>query len=104
MGRILGLAALLAVGCTPQTGVSDCYSLIRDWYRTERGIALPEFPRDWEWWEYGGDLYAMGFAEAGFVKLPENDGVMCGRPVISKDFIGCHGVVESGHVSGLFMR
>lgn len=46
-------------------GVTDCYSLIRDWYRIERQVALPEFPRAWEWWE-AKDLYRDGFSEAGF--------------------------------------
>ena len=31
-------------------------------------------------------------------------GVMCGRPVFSKDNLAGGGVVESGHVSGLFAR
>ena len=51
-------------------GVTDCYSLIRDWYRLERGVALPEFPRDWEWWTSGEDLYRRGFRSAGFRPVP----------------------------------
>ena len=47
----------------------DCYAVIRDWYLTERGIKLPEFPRDDEWWKNGGDLYINGFAEAGFAEV-----------------------------------
>lgn len=47
-------------------GVTDCYALIRDYYRLELGIVLPEYPRDWEWWLSGGDLYRQGFASAGF--------------------------------------
>ena len=48
-------------------GVTDCYSLIRDWYRVERNILLPEFPRDWNWWLVKGrDMYLKGFREAGF--------------------------------------
>ncbi len=51
-------------------GVTDCYSLIRDYYKTQRGILLPEFPRNWEWWtEDDGDLYGQGFKQAGFVKI-----------------------------------
>ena len=30
--------------------VTDCYDVIRDWWRLERGVLLPNFPRDWEWW------------------------------------------------------
>lgn len=49
-------------------GVWDCYGLIRDWYRQERGIELPNFPREDEWWEKGQDLYRDHYAEAGFVE------------------------------------
>ena len=47
-------------------GVTDCYSLIRDYYRRERNILLPEFPRDWNWWAKGLNLYMAGFEQAGF--------------------------------------
>ena len=47
-------------------GITDCYSLIRDYYRLEVGIFLPEFPRGWQWWLQGGDLYSEGFEKAGF--------------------------------------
>jgi proteasome lid subunit RPN8/RPN11 len=51
-------------------GVHDCYSLIRDYYAWELGIALPDFARDERWWESGGDLYRAHFAEAGFRPVP----------------------------------
>lgn len=62
-------------------GVTDCYSLIRDWYRVERKVVLREFPRDWDWWLEGGDLYGKGFAQAGFRPIDgsearEGDGVL----------------------------
>lgn len=47
-------------------GVTDCYSLIRDYFRVEKEINLPEFPRNWDWWNEGQDLYAKGFPVAGF--------------------------------------
>ena len=47
-------------------GVWDCYSAVRDWYRLERGLVLPEFPRDWDWWIQGLDMYAEGFGKVGF--------------------------------------
>ncbi len=31
-------------------GVSDCYTLIRDFYAEVYGEILDEMPRDWEWW------------------------------------------------------
>lgn len=50
-------------------GITDCYSLIRDYYLMEHGIRLKEFPRDWEWWKNGQDLYVEGFSQTGFVSI-----------------------------------
>ena len=52
-------------------GVTDCYSLLRDWFHMEQGIALPDYPRDWEWWKNGEDLYRKEFRGAGFQALGE---------------------------------
>lgn len=51
-------------------GVTDCYSLIRDYYAAERGIELIEIPRAWLWWQQGGDLYRDFFGKAGFRQIP----------------------------------
>ena len=53
-------------------GVTDCYSLVRDFYREQHGITLKEFPRDWEWWNNDEHLYLRGFEEAGFVEIDKN--------------------------------
>jgi proteasome lid subunit RPN8/RPN11 len=71
-------------------GVTDCLSLIRDIYRLPRqeveaqlgikdwpadGAAIPEFPRDWEWWTETGDknpnFYQACFEAAGFVEVDD---------------------------------
>ncbi|MFP2768023.1 Mov34/MPN/PAD-1 family protein [Oceanisphaera sp. KMM 10153] len=82
-----GIIATDGTGCTPiawwgkgvdvpplvgrgfRHGITDCYALIRDYYRTERGVTLPEYPRNWEWWLNGDDLYGEGFRSAGFVPI-----------------------------------
>lgn len=50
--------------------VTDCYELIRVWWRRERGEELPDYPRNWEWWLDGTpgekDLYRRYFSDAGF--------------------------------------
>jgi len=53
-------------------GVLDCYALCRDFYREEMGLALADFPRDWEWWSQDPplDLYAEGYATQGFTEIP----------------------------------
>lgn len=71
-------------------GVFDCYSIIRDAYRTDEygfvrdylgkeSILLPEFPRDFGWWDKPGggavvqqNLYREGFKAAGFVEIEQH--------------------------------
>lgn len=54
-------------------GVTDCYGLIKDYYDMELGIQLPEFPRDWDWWQHGQNLFTEGFAKAGFVRIEASE-------------------------------
>lgn len=51
-------------------GVLDCLTLIQDWYRTELGITLKDYPREDEWWLKGKDYYRERFADCGFVTAP----------------------------------
>lgn len=54
-------------------GITDCYGLIRDYYAVELGIELPEYPRSWEWWRHGGNLYLDGFESAGFRRIEQSE-------------------------------
>ena len=93
-------------------GKGDCYALIRDWYRLEKGITLPDFPRDDAWWETGGDLYEAHFAEAGFVEIPaqqaRDGGVFMMK--VQSDRINHAGLLVDGeqlilhHLSGRLSR
>lgn len=51
-------------------GVTDCYALVRDWYRLRFGIRLIDRPREWQWWQGKEDLYSASFSHSGFVRLP----------------------------------
>lgn len=51
-------------------GIHDCYTIIRDWYKQERGVVLPNFNREDEWWNNGGNLYVENFPRAGFKEVP----------------------------------
>lgn len=53
-------------------GIYDCYSLIRDWYKAERGITLKEYPRDVDWWEKPGEALYSQFGDAGFYEVPND--------------------------------
>jgi proteasome lid subunit RPN8/RPN11 len=53
-------------------GVFDCYSLVRDYYRIERNVAIPIFPRDNFWWEKDPSLLKDHCEEAGFDYIDES--------------------------------
>lgn len=55
-------------------GYTDCYAIIRDFYRLDLGIKLKNYPRSFEWWYNGQDLYSQNFEDAGFK-------IKVGRPV-----------------------
>jgi len=50
-------------------GVLDCYSFIRDWYKAQRGIELPDFDRREQWWKKGENIYVENFEKAGFRRI-----------------------------------
>lgn len=50
-------------------GILDCYALGRDYYQEKLGITLPDFPREYEWWLKGQNLYLEHMEEAGFVRV-----------------------------------
>lgn len=50
-------------------GETDCYTLVRDWYWRERGLFLPDYPREDDWWLHGQDLYREHYADCGFTAV-----------------------------------
>lgn len=54
-------------------GITDCYSVIRDWYYFEKSVALKDIPRSWEWWLQGKDLYKDNFGPVGFKRVGEDE-------------------------------
>jgi proteasome lid subunit RPN8/RPN11 len=50
-------------------GVNDCYGIIRDWFRINKQVTLPNFARGIEWWYAGKDLYDENFEAAGFYPI-----------------------------------
>lgn len=68
----LGLARPALEGRGFVHGVTDCYALCRDYY-AKQGVDIPEYPRDWEWWDDGQSLYTQYFRDAGFTEIAESD-------------------------------
>ena len=60
-------------GPTGTDGKGDCFSLVRDWYRLERGIVLPEFPRDEAWEDEAPMAYMEGWRAQGFTTVDSAD-------------------------------
>lgn len=63
-------------------GSQDCYSLVRDYYKRELNIDLPDFERGDNWWEdeTAEPLYQNNFAKAGFEivhDLQKHDVILC---------------------------
>lgn len=86
-------------------GVLDCYTLIRDWYRIERGITLPDFERTDDWWHEGKNLYLENFSKAGFVvaDTPQHGDVLLmqiGSPVPNHGAIWLEGDMIMHHLHG----
>lgn len=65
-------------------GISDCFSLIRDYYRLKYSHDIGDVPRNWQWWEEGVDLMGslydtMGFSQkVSFEKAKEGDVILIG--------------------------
>lgn len=79
-----------------QHGTVDCYTFIRDYYKQELSIDLPNYQRSDNWWLSGENLYLDYIDDAGFYQvddLQEND--MIYMTVGSK--VPNHGAVYLGN-------
>lgn len=70
------------VGRNYHHGWQDCYVLIRDFYRRELSIEIPDFERHDKWWEDKANpsLYLDNFEKAGFYEvdtLQRGDVLIC---------------------------
>ncbi len=59
-------------------GVEDCYTILRKWYWQERGVKLPDFARDPEWWNSDANLYLNNFPGAGFRRMGSDEPIQAG--------------------------
>ena len=63
-------------------GTTDCFGLVKDWYRCELGIQLPQFIRPDDWWLEGGNLYLDHLEAAGFRRLGPEEAPVRGDLVL----------------------
>ncbi|OMY43825.1 hydrolase Nlp/P60, partial [Burkholderia pseudomallei] len=64
-------------------GVLDCYSIVRDWYKVERGVTLPDFPRTDGWWNDGkSSLYLDNYRAAGFANVGKDATLIPGDVIL----------------------
>jgi proteasome lid subunit RPN8/RPN11 len=54
-------------------GITDCYSIWRDYYKRELGIEMIDYERSVEWWLKGRDLYEDNYRAAGFLEVDIKD-------------------------------
>ena len=50
-------------------GKNDCYGIVREFYRDNYGILLPNYARPNDWWDFGFDMYRERFMKNGFYVL-----------------------------------
>lgn len=48
----------------------DCYNLLQDYYKEKLNIDLPYYPREWNWWGKGQDLFMERFPKEGWERIP----------------------------------
>jgi len=80
-------------------GKGDCYALIRDWFRTNKAVELPSYPRDF--YDKEGLYYTLGFAGAAEV-VPLSDLQVGDIPVLRIGKQGEHAGVYTGN--GLWLH
>lgn len=54
-------------------GSADCYSIIRDYFRIEHDLDLPDFERRADYDYRGEDKFVMHLEEAGFYEVPREE-------------------------------
>ena len=54
------------------SGVFDCYSMVRDFYKKKLKVKLNDFPRDCTWWKNGENLILENFENENFFEVSPN--------------------------------
>lgn len=51
-------------------GTTDCYTLIRDYFRLERNLIMNNYDSNDDWWRKGENYYTENFQYEGFKEIP----------------------------------
>ena len=86
------------VGRRFEYGITDCYTLFRDFYKNEFGIDLPNFARYDGWQNDGLNLYADNMPKHGFYLLGQGEQLMYGDVILVCLYspVPCHAAIYIG--------
>lgn len=70
------------LGRTFVFGVTDCYTLTRDFYKNEFDIELTDYARYDGWWNDGLNLYADNIRKEGFFLLQQGEELRYGDLIL----------------------
>lgn len=55
------------------SGIHDCYSLVRKYYKQNYNIILPEYHRSYDWWNEDPEAFITFFKDFGFYEIQEHE-------------------------------
>ena len=79
-------------------GSHDCWGLIRDAMKDYAGLDLPDFQREWMWWNNGLDTINECYPKAGFIRMPPD------TPLQHCDMLGMKLNAPIANHLGLFLE
>lgn len=79
-------------------GETDCFSLLRDFYKDNYGINITNYARPDYWWNKGGNLYISLFKEEGFYALEDGTSLIEGDVILVAlgANVACHACIYIG--------
>ena len=79
-------------------GITDCYSLVRDFYKEEFGIELTNYARYDGWWNDGLNLYVDNFKKEGFYVVDDSEEFLYGDLflIALNSPVPCHAAIYVG--------
>jgi len=72
------------VGRVHAWGSLDCWTIVKDWYRRERGVDLIDLPRTRGFWERGENILGDNYKAAGFVDVSEDEPMQVGDVILTQ--------------------